>query len=148
MLCMAMQIKLSETCNTAPCTVGGGVGAPVSAVVGATVSALVGASVWIVVGTSVWTVVGAAVWTVEGAAFERVRTEEELVVSTDIGADRGAYWKNHVTFGGGAPLKVQVRVSSNPNSVSCTNDVMFRTWGTPAINERSKAVLCNNESSM
>ena len=81
-------------------------------------------------------------------AFERVRTEEELVVSTDIGADRGAYWKNHVTFGGGAPLKVQVRVSSNPNSVSCTNDVMFRTWGTPAINERSKAVLCNNESSM
>ena len=67
--------------------------------------------------------------------FERVRTEEELVVSTDVRADRGMYWKSHVTFGGGAPLKVQVRMSSNPNSVSCTEDVMFRTWGTPAINE-------------
>jgi len=67
--------------------------------------------------------------------FERVRTEEELVVSTDVRADRGAYWKSHVTFRGGAPLKVQVRMSSNPNSVSFTDDVMFRTWGTPAINE-------------
>ena len=69
-------------------------------------------------------------------AFERVRIEEELVVSTDASrADRGVSWKSQVTFGGGAPMKVQVRISSNPRSVICVDVVMDKTRGSPAMNE-------------
>ena len=67
---------------------------------------------------------------------DRVRTEMESLVLTDVCHIKGASWNSHVTFGGGMPLNLQVRSSLSPCSVVCVDDVMFSTFGTPAVNDK------------
>ena len=67
---------------------------------------------------------------------DTVRTEMELLVLTDVCHIKGISWNSHVTFGGGMPLNLQVRSSLSPCSVVCLDDVMFSTFGTPAVNDK------------
>ena len=71
---------------------------------------------------------------------DRVRTEMESLVLIDVCHNRGAPWNSHVTFGGGMPLNLQVRLSLSPCSVVCEDDVMFSTFGTPAVNDKHTGI--------
>lgn len=71
---------------------------------------------------------------------DRVTTEMESLVLIDVCQIRGAAWNSHVTLGGGTPLNLQVRLSLSPFSVVCVDDIMFSTFGIPAVNDKHTGI--------